>query len=71
MVEIILKDKIGHDKLEALLYFLKSLDLEVILKPEYLLKERKKVDFSLSAGLWKDYSIDGYQLRKQSWDLIN
>ena len=70
MVEIILKDKIDQDKMEALLQFVKSLNIEAIVKHEYLLKERKKVDFSLSAGLWKDYSIDGKQLRKQSWNII-
>ena len=70
MVEIILKDKIDQDKMEALLQFLKSLNIEAILKHEYLFEERKKVDFSLSVGLWKDYLIDGFQLRKQSWDII-
>ena len=70
MVEIILKDKIDQDKMEALLKLVKSLNIEVVVKHEYLLRERKKVDFSLSVGLWKDYSIDGYKLRKQSWKII-
>ncbi len=69
-MEIILKNKIDQDKIEALLQFLKFLNIEAIVKHEYLLKERKKVDFSLSDGFWKDYSIDGYQLRKQSWNII-
>ena len=70
MVEIILKDKIDQDKMKALLQLVKSLNLEVIVKDEYLLNEREKVEFSLSVGLWEDYSIDGNELRKQSWNII-
>lgn len=67
MVEIILKNNIGKDKIEALLHFLKSLNIEALVKKDNLLEKREKADFSLSAGLWKDYVIDGNELRKQSW----
>ena len=70
MIEIILKDKIGEDKMQALAQFLKLLNIEAILKLEYLFEERTKVDFSLSVGIWKDYSVDGNQLRKQSWNIM-
>ena len=56
--------------MEALIQFLKLLNIEAILKHEYLFEERTKVDFSLSAGLWKDYSLDGNQLRKQSRNIM-
>lgn len=68
MVEIILKSNISEDKIEALLQFLKSLNIEAQLKKDNLFEEREKADFSLSTGLWKDYLIDGNQLRKQSWE---
>lgn len=67
MVEIILKNNIGKDKIEALLQFLKSLNIEALVKKDNLLEEREKAEFSLSTGIWKDYSIDGNELRKQSW----
>ncbi|MEO7316253.1 MAG: hypothetical protein ABIW47_13780 [Ginsengibacter sp.] len=68
MVEIILKNNIDKDKIEALLQFLKSLNIEAMIKNDDLFEERKKADFTISSGLWKDYSIDGNQLRKQSWE---
>lgn len=68
MVEIILKNNIDKDKIEALLQFLKSLNIEAMIKNDNLFEERKKADFTISSGLWKDYSIDGNQLRKQSWE---
>ena len=70
MIEIILKDKIEENKMEALIQFLKGLKIEAIFKQDYVFKQRKKVGFSLSIGLWKDYSIGGNELRNQSWDLM-
>ena len=70
MIEIILKDKKEEDKMEAFIKFLKLLNIEAILKHEYHFDVRTKVDFSLSAGIWKEYSIDGNQSRKKSWDII-
>lgn len=56
MVEIILKNNIDKDKIEALLQFLKSLNIEAMIKNDDLFEERKKADFTISSRLfnrWK------------------
>lgn len=68
MVEIILKNNIDKDKIEALLQFLKSLNIEATLKKDTFFEKRKKVEFTLSEGLWEDYPIDGKELREKSWE---
>ena len=47
MVEIILKNNIDKDKIEALLQFLKSLNIEAMIKNDDLFEERKKADFTM------------------------
>ena len=67
MVEIILKDNIEKSKIDALLQFLKSWNIDAELKKNTTTSIREKVDFSLSAGIWKDYTIDANELRNQAW----
>ena len=55
--------------MEALIQFLKLLNIETILKQEDI-EGRMEVDFLSSAGIWKDHSIDGNQLRIQSWSIM-
>ncbi len=68
MVEIILKSDIEERKIEALLQFLKSWNIDAELKRNAEPVVRKKSGFSLSAGIWKNYSIDAKELRKQAWN---
>jgi hypothetical protein len=67
MQQIILKKDISPSKMEALIYFLKSWDIEAEVKTDTAVLSKKKTDFSLSAGLWKDNTIDATELRKQAW----
>ena len=67
MQKLILKKDIEQSKMEALLYFLKSWNIPVELQTSPI-TAKKKSDFSLSVGLWKDYEIDASKLRKQTWN---
>ena len=66
MQQLILKKDIEQSKIDALLYFLKcwNIEAELITRPK---TTKKKNDFSLSVGLWKDFNIDAVELRSQSW----
>jgi hypothetical protein len=68
MVQLILKNDIGQNKIDALLQFLKSWDIDAELKTTISTKTQKKDDFSLATGIWKDYHIDSNDLRKQAWN---
>lgn len=65
MQEIILKKNISKTKMDALLKFLKSWDIDAELKNKTVTSSKEKSEFSLSAGIWKDYDIDAEKLRKQ------
>ena len=68
MVELVLKNSIKKEKMDALLHFLKVWDMDIEIKR--VSKSRKiNNDFSLSAGIWKDYDIDATELRKQAWKI--
>jgi len=68
MQQLILKNDISKSKMEALIYFLKSWDIEAEVKTNTEVIAKKKIGFSLSAGLWKDNSIDANELRKKAWN---
>jgi hypothetical protein len=68
MQHLILKNNISKSKMDALIYFLKSWDIEAEVKTSTEIVSKKKSDFSLSAGLWKDNVIDANELRKQAWN---
>ncbi len=68
MQQLILKKDISPSKMEALIYFLKSWDIEAEVKSDTAVSSKKKTDFSLSVGLWKDNTIDATELRKQAWN---
>ncbi len=63
MQQLILKKDIEPSKMEALLHFLKSWNIEAELK--IIPTAKKKSNFSLAVGMWKDYDIDATTLRKQ------
>ncbi|HMP29530.1 MAG TPA: hypothetical protein PKD85_08010 [Saprospiraceae bacterium] len=66
MQQIILKKEIDKTKLDALLVFLKSWNIEVELKTSPVISKKQSA-FSLAAGIWKDYNIDGNELRTKAW----
>ncbi|WP_316826890.1 hypothetical protein [Pedobacter miscanthi] len=67
MTAIILKDNVEQRKIDALLNFLKSWDIDAELRITDSEKSAKIVDFSLSKGIWSDYNIDSKELREKSW----
>lgn len=68
MIELTLKKDVPQNKIDALLHFLKSWDIEAEIKTITPIKLKKKTSFSLSAGIWKDHTIQADDLRKQAWD---
>jgi hypothetical protein len=66
MQQLILKKDIEQTKMDALLYFLKSWNIEAELKTSPIVA-KKKSNFSLSVGMWKDYNIDANKLRTHAW----
>jgi hypothetical protein len=68
MIEIILKNNLEKNKIEALLHFLKSWNIDAEVKKVSEPVVNEKSEFSLSAGIWKDYTIDADKLRQQAWD---
>lgn len=67
MQQLIFKQDIEQAKMEALLYFLKSWNIEAELITSPIIT-KKKGDFSLSVGLWKDYQVDAAELRNKAWN---
>lgn len=67
MTQIILKDDIEQSKIDALLFFLKSWDIDVELKITQSNKSTKSKEFSLSQGIWSDYETDSKELRDKAW----
>ena len=68
MQQLILKNNLDQSKIDALLYFLKSWNIEAEFKNSSDLISKKKKSFSLSVGLWKDYNIEAEDLRKKAWN---
>lgn len=66
MTQIILKDDIEQRKIDALLFFLKSWDIDAELKITQPNKSKSN-EFSLSQGIWSDYEIDASELRDKAW----
>lgn len=67
MQQIILKKDIDKAKIDALLNFLKTWNIEAELKTSSI-KAKEESEFSLSTGLWKDYNIDANELRSKAWN---
>ena len=66
MQQLILKTDIEPSKMEALLHFLKSWNIEAELKTSTAVT-KKADEFSLNTGLWKDHNIEANELRTQAW----
>ena len=72
MVELVLKNEIKKEKMDALLHFLKVWDINIEVKNVSVANKvanKNNEDFSLSAGIWKDYDIDATELRKRAWKI--
>lgn len=67
MQQIIIKKDLEQGKLNALLNLLRSWDIDVELKTNDI-KVKDESNFTLSAGLWKDYDLDASKLREKAWD---
>jgi hypothetical protein len=67
MQKLILKNHIEKSKIDALILFLKSWDIEAELVPSIESKIIKK-ELTLSVGIWKDYNIDAITLRQKAWN---
>ncbi len=67
MTQLTFKNDLEKNKLEALLVFLKTWNIEAELKTSTPKAVKKQKIFSLSTGLWSDYSVDSKELRKKAW----
>jgi len=67
MTEIILKGNVEQSKIDALLSFLKSSNIDAEVKITDLNKIQKSSPFSLAKGIWSDYDIDADELRDKAW----
>ncbi|RLJ74900.1 hypothetical protein [Pedobacter alluvionis] len=67
MTEIILKDNLEQRKIDALLNFLKSWDIDAELRITNAEKSTEVIEFSLSKGIWSDYDINSEELRDKAW----
>ncbi|MFW0715541.1 hypothetical protein [Pedobacter sp. N23S346] len=67
MTEIILKGDVEQSKIDALLSFLKSSNIDAEVKITNLNDVKKSSEFSLSAGIWRDYDIKAEELRNKAW----
>ena len=68
MQQLIIKNDVEQGKIDALLNFLKSCDIDAELKTINPPAAKKKTVFSLSTGIWKDYDISADVLRKAAWN---
>lgn len=67
MTQLIFKNDLEQNKLEALLHFLKTWNIDAELKSSTRKTVKKQNDFSLASGIWKDNTIDGKGLRNEAW----
>ena len=67
MQQVILIKDIEKAKMDALLNFLKTWDIEAELKTSRVVA-KKKSEFTLSAGIWEDNNIDAKELRAKVWN---
>jgi len=66
MTQLVLKGNIEKKKLDSLLLFLRSWDIDAEIKTATQ-KEKKYEPFTESFGMWKNYDIDAKTIREQAW----
>jgi len=67
MTEIILKDDLEQDKLDALVSLLKSWNINAEFRTTENKESKTSTDFSIAEGIWSDREIDGEDLSNQAW----
>jgi molybdenum cofactor biosynthesis enzyme MoaA len=67
MTAIILKNNVEQRKIDALLNFLKSWDIDAELRTTDKMESSEAVEFSLSRGIWSDYDVNAEELRDKAW----
>jgi hypothetical protein len=66
MTELILKSELDQKKLEGLILFMKSWDIDVEVKT-ITPKANEKIDlFAEIRGIWEDYDINIKEIRQQT-----
>lgn len=66
MQQIIIKRELEAAKIDALINFLKAMEIDAELRTSSI-ETKRKSDFTLSKGLWKDYDIEATELRNIAW----
>ena len=69
MTELILKNSVSKQKLDAAVYLLKMLNMDVEVKKSIQKRAVKKDPFAEVRGIWADRNIDAKTLRKQAWEI--
>jgi hypothetical protein len=68
MIVLKLKGKVSESRLQSVIDFLKSMKIDVeVAHSASSGPENQSNDFTLHAGLWKDYEVDAADLRKKAW----
>lgn len=68
MQQLLIKNDISAEKMNALLSFLKSWEIDAEIKINKLEKKSKFSKASSAIGMWKDYQISGKELREKAWN---
>jgi hypothetical protein len=66
---LVLKSGFDQRKLDSIVAFLRSWDVEVDVQPETKKRAGAADVFSNVRGLWSDYDIDAARLRKDAWGI--
>jgi hypothetical protein len=66
MIELVLKNNIKQEKMDALLHFLKVWEFDIEIKNVSQPPKNNK-NLSFTTGLWEDYDIDDQILRSKAW----
>lgn len=68
MTQLIFRNDLEKNKLDALLHFLKTWNIEAEVKISTTKIPNKTNDFSLASGIWKVNAIDAKELRIKAWN---
>ena len=73
MTEILLKSEsqIDKKKLDFIIFFLKSWDIDLEVKNVKTETDSEKDIFAEVRGIWVNRDIDAKTLRKQAWNITN
>lgn len=66
MQQILIKRELEAAKIDALINFLKAMEIDAELRTSSI-ETKRKSGFTLSKGLWKDYDIEATELRNIAW----